>query len=46
MPNGLEGLDSFTVEEIQNAIKGFKTLPEVQERFNLTASCNVGERPH
>ena len=38
VPNDLEDLDSFTVKEIQTAIKGFRMLPEVAERFNLTAS--------
>ena len=38
LPSGLEDLDVFTAEEIQNAIKGFRTLSVVEERFNLTAA--------
>ena len=37
VPNDLTDLDSYTVEEIQTTIKGFRMLPEVAERFNLTA---------
>ena len=35
-PNNLKDLDSYTIEEIQTTIKGFRMLPEVTERFNLT----------
>ena len=38
VPNDLKDLDSYTVKEIQTAIKGFRMLPEVVDRFNLTVS--------
>jgi hypothetical protein len=36
-PGGLEELADYTSDEIREAIKGFKTLPNQADRFNLTA---------
>jgi hypothetical protein len=37
MPGGLDDLDQYSQEEIREAIKGFKTLPTVGDRFSLSA---------
>jgi hypothetical protein len=37
MPGGLDDLDQYLQEEIREAIKGFKTLPTIANRFNLSA---------
>ncbi len=37
MPGGLDDLDQCSQEEIREAIKGFKTLPTVADRFSLSA---------
>jgi hypothetical protein len=37
MPGGLDDLDQYSQEEIREAIKGFKTLPTVADRFSLSA---------
>ena len=37
MPGGLDDLDQYSQEEIRKAIKGFKTLPTVADRFSLSA---------
>ena len=37
MPGGLDDLEQYSQEEIREAIKGFKTLPTVEDRFSLSA---------
>ena len=37
MPEGLEDLEQYSQEEVREAIKGFKTLPTVNQRFSLSA---------
>jgi hypothetical protein len=37
MPGGLDDLDQYSQEEIREAIKGFKTLPTIADRFSLSA---------
>jgi hypothetical protein len=37
MPGGLNDLDQYSQEEIREAIKGFKTLLMVADRFSLSA---------
>jgi hypothetical protein len=37
MPGGLNDLDQHSQEEMRKAIKGFKTLPTVADRFSLSA---------
>ena len=37
MPGGLNDLDQYSQEEIREAIKGFKTLPTIVDRFSLSA---------
>jgi hypothetical protein len=37
MPGGLDDLDQYSQEEIREAIKGFKTLPTIGDRFSLSA---------
>ena len=37
MPGGFDDLDQYSQEEIREAIKGFKTLPTVADRFSLSA---------
>jgi hypothetical protein len=37
MPGGLDDLNQYSQEEIREAIKGFKTLPAVADRFSLSA---------
>jgi hypothetical protein len=37
MPEGLDDLDQYSPEEIREAIKGFKTLPAIADRFSLSA---------
>ena len=37
MPGGLDDLDQCSQEETREAIKGFKTLPIVADRFSLSA---------
>jgi hypothetical protein len=36
MPGGLEDLDGYSIDEIKEAIKGFKTLVIVNNRFSLS----------
>jgi hypothetical protein len=36
-PGGLQELEAYTSDEIREAIKGFKTLSNQADRFNLTA---------
>jgi hypothetical protein len=37
MPGGLNDLGQYSQEEIREAIKGFKTLPTIADRFSLSA---------
>ena len=37
MPGGRDDLDPYSQAEIREAIKGFKTLPTIADRFSLSA---------
>jgi hypothetical protein len=37
MPGGLEDLEQYSLEEVREAIKGFRTMPTEGERFSISA---------
>jgi hypothetical protein len=37
MPGGLDDLKDYTVEDVKEAIKGFKNLPREADRFSISA---------
>ena len=37
IPGGLGDLRDYTIEDIKEAIKGFKSLPRAQDKFSLSA---------
>jgi hypothetical protein len=42
LPGGLEDLKDYSIKDIKDAIKGFKSLAEANDRFNLSAHATKG----